>query len=139
MLGQWRKSKGYTQGAFAKLIGTSAAYISQIESGHRRPSIELAKRIEKATHGRVPAGALMGLGSSKAVREASTPFETDQRLSDEARELGLDPEAIAAQAIEASVKRKRFDAWLEENSSAFAANAKDIENNGLWSDRRRLF
>ncbi|MEM6557984.1 MAG: helix-turn-helix domain-containing protein [Pseudomonadota bacterium] len=139
MLGQWRKSKGYTQGAFAKLIGTSAAYISQIESGHRRPSIELAKRIEKATRGRVPAAILMGLDTSKAVRETATSFETDRRLSEEARALGLDPEAIAAKAIEASVKRKRFDAWLDENADAFVANAKEIEDSGLWSDRRRLF
>lgn len=77
--------------------------------------------------------------SIKGLQERTTPFDADLPLAGEARELGLDPEAIATQAIEASVKRKRLDAWLEENASAFAANAKDIENNGLWSDRRRLF
>lgn len=36
---------------FARLIGTSPSYLSQILSGHRRPSIEMMGRISRASDG----------------------------------------------------------------------------------------
>jgi len=43
-----------TQAAFAKAIGASQAYVSQIASGQRRPSMALAYKIQIATNGEVP-------------------------------------------------------------------------------------
>lgn len=38
---------------FAKQLGTSPSYLSQIMSGHRRPSYDLMLRIEEMTDGAV--------------------------------------------------------------------------------------
>lgn len=47
--------------------------------------------------------------------------------------------SIAKKAIADAIRRKRFDAWIEENREAIEANAKDIRENGLWSDGLRSF
>lgn len=46
---------GEKQGDFAKCIGISPAYLSQILAGSRTPSLEIAIAIEDATRGAVPA------------------------------------------------------------------------------------
>src|SRR5215469_13179498 len=50
----------------AKSAGISTATLSLIRSGRRRPSPEVAKRIETATQGEVRASQLLGLGSESA-------------------------------------------------------------------------
>lgn len=73
----------------------------------------------------------------KGVTEDSTPFDHELRV--EAESYGLDPDSIAKKAVEDAVKRKRIDAWIEENREAMEANAKDLRENGLWSDGLRQF
>ncbi len=41
----WREYRNITQGALAEAVGTSGTYISQIETGHRRPSGKLLAAI----------------------------------------------------------------------------------------------
>ena len=135
----WRKSNGVTQEALAGQLGIAKSTLSKYEKKRLTLKPDMAKRIESLTNGRVSASDLLGLSDTNSVQKPSASLGSGLPVADEARSLGLDPEAIAAEAIAASVKRKRLDVWLEENSSAFAANAKDIDNNGLWSDRRRLF
>ena len=60
-------------------------------------------------------------------------------LLEEGERLGIDVEETARKAVEDAVKRARIDAWIEENREAFAANARDVEENGLWCDRYRMF
>lgn len=50
---------------FAALIGSTDSMVSWLRSGGRRPSVELAKRIEKATNGEVTAVELLGLTPKK--------------------------------------------------------------------------
>ena len=135
----WRKSNGVTQEALAGQLGIAKSTLSKYEKKRLTLKPDMAKRIESLTNGRVSASDLLGLSDTNCVQKPCASLVSGLPVADEARSLGLDPEAIAAEAIAASVKRKRLDVWLEENSSAFAANAKDIDNNGLWSDRRRLF
>jgi transcriptional regulator with XRE-family HTH domain len=40
-----RISKGHTQGNFSKLIGTTQSYLSQIECGHKTPTVKLIEVI----------------------------------------------------------------------------------------------
>lgn len=47
-------SLGLTRGQFAKRIGISSAYLSQIISRARKPSLEIAVRIARETRGEVP-------------------------------------------------------------------------------------
>ena len=45
------------RGEFAKEIGISAPYLSQLANGTRTPSLRVAKKIEDATAGSVPVSA----------------------------------------------------------------------------------
>jgi DNA-binding transcriptional regulator YdaS (Cro superfamily) len=47
--------------ALAEKLNTSKGYLHDIATGYRRPSIEMAKAIEKATGSQVPALVLLGL------------------------------------------------------------------------------
>ena len=42
-----RKSKGFTQGQLAEIVGCSTALISHLELGRVKPSIEVAMQLEK--------------------------------------------------------------------------------------------
>ena len=44
----FREYRGLTQSAFAKNMGTSAAYLSQIETGRRTGSVKLLRRLADA-------------------------------------------------------------------------------------------
>lgn len=48
---------GKPKGVFASELEISAAFLSQILSGHRKPSLEVAFRIERLTDGHVPASS----------------------------------------------------------------------------------
>lgn len=78
----------------------------------------------------------VGLRRPQTVQEQRAPFE--HTLRSEAKALGLDPDAIAVKAVEDAIKRTRIDAWIEQNQAAMDANAKDVRENGLWSDGLRL-
>lgn len=49
------KAAGIKRNEFARSVGISAPYLTQILAGLKRPSLDLAFRIEKATNGIVPA------------------------------------------------------------------------------------
>jgi len=50
-------SMGIPRRAIADQLGISTAYLSQLESGKKRPSLDLAFRIERLTGGAVPAAS----------------------------------------------------------------------------------
>lgn len=49
--------------ALAEKVGTSKGYIHDISTGSV-PSVEIAKRIERATEGEVRAAVVLGLGAT---------------------------------------------------------------------------
>ena len=92
------------QAALARRLNLGAGTLSSIRSGHRRPSPDLARRIEDATDGEVRAAALLG------VEEKGAPFNHDtapQPLSGGRwmakvaadGSLFLTPEAVAAMGL----------------------------------------
>lgn len=48
---------GKTRSQFAEELGVGRPYLSMLESGKKRPSLELAIRIERLTGGAVPASS----------------------------------------------------------------------------------
>lgn len=138
-LREWRKQKKWSVSQVADLVGVGVSTITAYENGSRRPRPETAHQIEIVSGGAVSASQLLGLSGkdSKSLREDSAPFDDD--IHRQALDLGLDPDAIASKAVADAVKRKRFEAWIEENKDAFAAHRKDLEENGLWSDGFRMF
>ncbi|MEM9179686.1 MAG: type II toxin-antitoxin system CcdA family antitoxin [Pseudomonadota bacterium] len=135
----WRKQQNWTVAQVAEWLGIGVSTVTAYENGSRRPRPEMANQIELMTKGRVKAVDLLGVSANVhgSVREDPVPFDNDIR--EQAKALGLDPDAIADKAVMEAVKRKRIEAWVEENKEAFAAHRKDIEENGLWSDGLRTF
>lgn len=54
-LGDWLEAKGLTQTAFAALIGSDQAHVSDLVRGKNRPRLDTVVAIEKATGGAVKA------------------------------------------------------------------------------------
>ncbi|MBV7408184.1 helix-turn-helix transcriptional regulator [Maritimibacter sp. DP1N21-5] len=57
MLTEFFKRSGMTRTAMAEALGIGRAYLSLLENGRKRPSLELAFAIERATNGEVPASS----------------------------------------------------------------------------------
>ena len=142
----WRQSKGLSVDHAASLFGISHHTLRSYERGVRRPRREIAESIQSATNGEVTAAELLGLNAT-GVNETPNEFEhartiqvelNDADLKDAAK-YGLDAKAIARKAVEEEVKTARLRAWIAENKTAFDAHAKDVEENGLWSDGLRQF
>lgn len=60
-----------SQRDFAALIDSSDSMVSWLRNGGRRPSIELAQKVEKATKGHVTAIEMLGLASKPKAKRAS--------------------------------------------------------------------
>ncbi len=44
----WRRHRGLTQAQLAETVGVNAGYLSQIETGRKRPSLSLARSLSAA-------------------------------------------------------------------------------------------
>ncbi len=89
---------------------------------------------------RVPAGRvaevarITGLPAAR-IRPDLSGFSENQAVFGEARELGLDPGAILAEAVRAEKARR----WREENAAAIAAQHEWVEKNELPLAKHRMF
>lgn len=88
-LSTYLSKAGLTQSAFAKQVGISHNYLSQIVSGARAPSLTLAYEIELATGGAVPMKCWVTSSkpgrkmSHTATQKASETTEADNgRIAD---------------------------------------------------------
>lgn len=90
-------------------------------------------RIEVLTGGELSAANLLGLKRQMGVREIGVVYDTAAIAPD------MKSNYASQKAADPKLKQAHYDAWLEENRESFAANALDIEQNGLWCDRYRLF
>lgn len=50
---KYRKKHDLTVKTMAERLGVSRVFMSYLEHGHRKPSLDMAKRIEKITNGEV--------------------------------------------------------------------------------------
>lgn len=90
------------------------------------------KRVPAA---RVAAVArITGLPASR-IRADLAGFAETQTVFGEARALGLDPEAVLAEAVRAEKTRR----WREENATAIAAQHEWVEKNELPLASYRMF
>ena len=85
-LKDWRKTSGLTGRDAARQIGVAQPTWSQYENGLRRPSPEIAARIETLSGGHVTAAELLGLSGLaerhesagiRGVSESATPFSSE--------------------------------------------------------------
>ena len=55
----WRKKHDVTLLALADEIGGSISHLSEIETGNKSPSLALAAKLSRVTHGAVPISAFV--------------------------------------------------------------------------------
>ncbi len=65
--------------------------------------------------------------------------ETQPPFAAEARALGLDPDAIAAQAIGDAIRAEKRRRWIAENQDAMAAWNDWTDANELPLEKHRMF
>ena len=110
--------------ALARQLGISSAAVS------------MWKRVPAA---RVAAVArITGLPACE-IRPDLGGFAEDQAVFPEARALGLDPQAIATQALAEAVRAEKARRWQEENADAIQAMNAWVEEHGLPLARWRMF
>ncbi|MEX1252386.1 MAG: type II toxin-antitoxin system CcdA family antitoxin [Hyphomonas sp.] len=63
----------------------------------------------------------------------------DAALVTEAKARGLNLSAVSERAIANETRDARMRQWGEENREALQTKARLIAEDGLWSDRLRLF
>ena len=136
-LRKWREHNQLSVDQLSRQLGVPVSTLYCYENGSRRPRSEVARRIEAFTNGEVTAAELLGIAGG--VGEEKAPFAPAPDISAEARELGLDPEAIAAKAVEDAVKTERLRRWNEDNRDAIESWNELVEREGLWSDGLRAF
>ncbi|PWS39279.1 post-segregation antitoxin CcdA [Falsiroseomonas bella] len=92
--------------------------------------------VARATGGAVTAGDFFPSGELARTYGLA---ETQAPLAAEARALGLDPDAIAAKAIQDAIRAEKARRWQEENRAALDAQNAWIEKHGLPLAKHRMF
>jgi transcriptional regulator with XRE-family HTH domain len=69
-LARYLADKGVTQADLCRLSGIQPPMISEYVNGNRRPGLDAAFAIEKATGGEVPARYWLGIGPIRDARKA---------------------------------------------------------------------
>ena len=69
----------------------------------------------------------------------ATNVSINQGLLEEARALEINLSATLEKALEAEVRARKREQWLEENREAIAAYNERIERDGMLSDHVRAF
>lgn len=80
-----------------------------------------------------------GFAEVQTVMEAPPFQHKDADMQAEARALGLDPDAIAARAIQDAIRAEKARRWQEENRAAMEAQNAWIEQHGLPLTKYRMF
>ena len=74
-----------------------------------------------------------------AYGKRATTVSVNQRLLEDAKALDINLSATLERALEAEVRARRREQWLEENREAIAAYNARIERDGMLSDHVRAF
>jgi len=126
-------AQAMTQAAFAARIGVSGPTVHRWIAGKARPDWKALGAIERETKGAVTYRDFRDAAAPRGMADAQAP------LAAEARSLGLDPEAIAAKAVEEAVRAEKARRWLEDNKEAIAAWNDWTEQNELPLAKYRMF
>ena len=72
-------------------------------------------------------------------RKSAVNLSVDAELVAEAKAAGLNLSAVLESALQGALKERRWQAWREENRAAIEESNKELAENGLWSDRYRVW
>lgn len=74
------------------------------------------------------------MSATKAVK-----LTAEAELIAEAKALGLDMSSIFRKALREKVSEEKARRWRQDNAEAIAFNNAQLERDGLWCDKYRLF
>ncbi|MCI4643408.1 MAG: helix-turn-helix domain-containing protein [Hyphomonadaceae bacterium] len=112
-LKDWRKTSGLTGRDAAQRIGVAQPTWSQYENGFRRPSPEIAARIEALSSGQVTAAELLGISGhperhesagTRGMSESPAPFGPEDSAGPKSM-AELRAERLAPQPVTVSVPK----------------------------------
>jgi antitoxin CcdA len=136
-LREYLRKTGTTLTAFGDRVGVSHTTVMRWAAGQAAPRDRATMdAVLRATKGAVTAGDFFGsagAATQQGPAESRVPFDT------EARALGLDPDAIAAEAIQGAIRAEKARRWQEENREALEAQNAWIEKHGLPLAKYRMF
>lgn len=66
-------------------------------------------------------------------------LSVNAELLDQAKALDINLSATLERALEAEVRARKREKWLEENREAIAAYNEHVREHGVWSDGIRGF
>ena len=72
-------------------------------------------------------------------RKRALNLSVDETLVDAAKAEGLNISALLEAALHVQLKERRWLAWRASNRVAIEASNRELEENGLWSDRYRVW
>lgn len=126
------------------MCGISEVTICAYERGTRRPRPEVAKRIEAATNGAVTAAELLGLPTTKGLREEPTPFEAEPAtitisapgaMVQEAERLGLDATALLTEGGVSGLRAAIKSAFVEKNQAGIDWSRDYVRTHGTIAEQ----
>lgn len=130
-LSDWFDRSGITAADFARRCGVHLVTVYKWKNGDITPRPAQMAAISAATAGAVTANDFVFAASGAAQAPLRGLAEAQAPLAAEARALGLDPDSIAANAIEDAVRAERARRWQAENREA-------IEAWNAWTDQNEL-
>lgn len=77
--------------------------------------------------------------NDKTAPKKATNLSINKELLDEARSLNINLSATLEQALTEKVREERRKQWLQDNRETIEACNELADQNGLFSDKHRIF
>jgi antitoxin CcdA len=136
-LAEYLQQTGTTLQAFGVRLGVSHTTVQRWAARKTAPRDRaMMDAIATATGGAVTAADFFASPEQprwNGFAEAQTVYVS------EARALGLDPDAIAAKAVQDAIRAEKARRWQEENREAIEAQNAWIEKHGVPLAKYRMF
>jgi antitoxin CcdA len=135
-LDEFLRQSGMTLEQFGRKVGVSHSTVQRWSVGKAAPRDRgTMQAVMRASGGAVTAADFF----PPARLPPSGLAETQAPFVDEARALGLDPEAITAKALAQAVREEKERRWQEDNKETIASWNDWIERNGVPLAKYRMF
>jgi antitoxin CcdA len=74
-----------------------------------------------------------------SAKKKAINVTVDSDLVAEARAAGINVSSVLGKALQAELKAHREAKWREENRAAIEESNAEVERNGLWCDKYRVW
>lgn len=128
-----------SQAELARRCRVSQQAVARWANGLRVPRAAQMAAVAQATGGHVTAADFFADACADEPAVSGSFAQQQSPFAAEARALGLDPDAIAAQALRDAIRAEKTRRWQAENREAIEAHNRYVEQNGLPLAKYRMF